>query len=541
MEVVMITFSRRTGLFFLLILLIAAVPVQSQSLLTEHEKSGYSNYTSHENMMQFLLDVKGTSSEMYLGSYGKSLLGHDLAYAVFSREGVSKPWEAMNSGKLIVMLSANIHGGERTLRESALLLIRELASPGSEANRLLDELVVIMIPSMNPDGFQMKPRATRGNSHGIDMNRDYIKLEQPSLVQYVQNILHTWYPQLFVEGHNGGRFPYNICYQAPSHASHYLPLTLLSDNELFPFIDKKMEASGYRSWYYSSGDKKQWNVGMFDPRNGRNYGGLMNSIAILFESPGYQDKKTGTLSGLVAYKAVLQYAAANAEKIRKVVDDANRETVEMGKNARGDVVVQMEYGPEDYKVSYLIGEGEGENRKIVEVKDALIMKKPVILKTRPRPYAYLLKKQSRKAIEMLSRHDIRIEQLMKDTELDVRYYALDSVSYIHEYDHLSSVKVHVGDVVKKTMMFPKGTYVIRTGQNMGRVVTHLLEPETEDNVVKWNTLDYVLPVKRSKEEIKQMNERRRASGRPPMEIERTELPIYKLMTVTALPTKIVKF
>ncbi|MCP4607560.1 MAG: hypothetical protein GY845_02435, partial [Planctomycetes bacterium] len=206
---------------------------------------------------------------------------------------------------------------------------------------------------------------------------------------------------------------------------------------------------------------------MFDPRNGRNYGGLINSVAILFESPGWQDKKAGTLSGLVAYKAVLQYAAANAKKIRETVENANRETVELGKNGRGDVVVQMKYGPEDYKVSYLIGEGRGENRKIVEVKDALIIKKPVVLKTRPRPYAYLLKKQSVKSIEMIKRHNIRVEKLMKDIELEVKYYSLDSVSYIHEYDHLSSVKVHVGEVVTKKVLFPKGTYVIQTGQNLG--------------------------------------------------------------------------
>jgi dipeptidyl-peptidase-4 len=511
--------SKRPALFVVLALLISAIPVQSQTLLTEHEEAGYEDYTNHENMIRFLQEVKSTSSEMFLGSYGTSILGNDLPYAVFSRSGITKPWEAMNSDKLTVMLSANIHGGERTLRESLLLLIRELATPGSEANELLDELVVIMVPSMNPDGFQKLPRATRGNSLGIDMNRDYMKLEQPSLVQYVQNILHTWYPPLFVEGHNGGRFPYNIAYQGPSHASHFLDLTLLCDNEIFPLIDEKMEAAGYRSWFYSRGDEEQWSVGMFDPRNGRNYGGLMNSVAILFESPGSQDKQTGTLSGFVAYKAVLQYAAANAEKVREVVDNANRETVEMGKNALGDVVVQMEYEPEDYKVSYLIGEGEGEDRTIVEVNDALIMKKPSILKTRPRPYAYLLNRQSDQAIQMIRRHNIQVEELFEDIELEVQYYVLDSVSYTHEYDHLASVEVRVEEVLTKTVMFPKGTYVIQTGQNLGRVVTHILEPETEDNIVKWNAMDYVF------HENKEL---------------RTELPIFKLMTPMALPARAVR-
>jgi len=525
----------------ILVIVILVIPLYGQDILTEHEKTNFEQYTSYENLMKFLVEIRASSQEMQLGTYGKSLLGRDLPYAVFSRSKISKPWEAKNSGKLIVMLAANVHGGERTLRESLLLQTRELATPGSEANKLLDELIVIIVPTMNPDGFEKQPRPTRGNAHNIDMNRDYMKLEQPALANYVKNILHTWHPYVFVDGHNGGSFPYQVCYQGPSMASTDQRLTLLCDQEIFPFIDRKMEQSGYRSWYYSGGNKERWRVGGSDPRIGRNYGGLINSVGILFESPGRQDKKIGALSGHVAYKAVLQYAYANTEKIKMYVDRANLETVDMGKNARGEVVIQMKYEPVDYKVSYLIGEGRGDNRKIVEVHDAELVKKPVATKTRPRPYAYLLPQHADKAIEMLKRHNIRIEQLVRDTELETQCYTLDSVSYTHEYDHPASVIVHVAEVVTKTSTFPKGTYVIQTGQNLGRVVTHILEPETNDNIVKWNTLDYILPVKMSQEQIRMMNERRRARGMEPRERQKTELPIYKIMIPTSLPTKIVDF
>ncbi|KPK87996.1 hypothetical protein AMJ80_11590, partial [bacterium SM23_31] len=90
-----------------------------------------------------------------------------------------------------------------------------------------------------------------------------------------------------------------------------------------------------------------------------------------------------------------------------------------------------------------------------------------------------------------------------------------------EYDHPAAATVHVADVVTRTMTFPKGSFVIQTGQVMGRVVAHLLEPETNDNVVKWNTMDYALPLPES-----------RVGGRV------RELPIYKLMKPTPLPTKV---
>ncbi|MCP4613071.1 MAG: hypothetical protein GY845_30630 [Planctomycetes bacterium] len=99
----------KKSLFFVLALLIFAMPVKSQSLLTEHEKTGFDNFTSHENMIQFLQDDKSTSSEMFLGYYGTSILGNDLPYAVFSRPIATNPFEAMTSGKPIVILDAVSH------------------------------------------------------------------------------------------------------------------------------------------------------------------------------------------------------------------------------------------------------------------------------------------------------------------------------------------------------------------------------------------------------------------------------------------------
>jgi hypothetical protein len=525
----------------IVILALTAAPALPQTIQTAHEQSNYESYTSYESMMQYLMDIRATSREMLLGSHGKSLNGRLIPYAVFSRPYISQPWEAFSSGKPIVLLSANVHGGEKTLRESLLVLIRELATPGTEMNALLDDIIVVTVPSINPDGFEALPRSTRGNARQIDMNRDYMKLEQPELAAYVKNILNTWHPHVFVDGHNGGSYPYNICYQGPSNASSDLRLTLLCDNEIFPMINQKMEAAGYKSWYYSGGDEKQWRVGGFDPRIGRNYGGLINSVGILFESPGGMDREVGTKSGMVAYKAVAQYVAANVEKVKLHVSRARAETIEMGKNATGEVVVQMKYEPEDYKVSYLIGEGRGRgwDRPIIEVKDAVIMKKPVATQTRPRPYAYLLEPRSIKAVEMLKRHNINIEVLSKNVELEVQLYTIQNeVKYSHEYDHPASASVQVAEVITKKVSFPKGTYVIQTGQALGRVVTHMLEPETNDNVVKWNTMDFSLPRTISPEQRKAMMERMRQRGQEPTEPQPIEFPIFKLMTPKALPTSV---
>ena len=473
--------------------------VYGQAIHTASEANGFSRYTSYAEMVDYLAAIQKTSKEMLLGTYGKSIEGRDLYYAVFSRPLIAKPWEAIASGKPIVVLSANVHGGERTLRESNMLLIRELADSGSEINRLLDDVVIIMVPSINVDGFEATPGGTRGNSQGVDMNRDYMKLEQPSLRKFVKNIIHTWHPHLYIDGHNGGSRPYHICYQAPSHASPDQRITLLADQKIFPFIEEKMQENGYKTWYYTGGNEERWRTGGFDPRIGRNYGGFINTVGILFESPwslgrgentSPENLELGVRSGLVAYKAVLQYAQANAQELMMVVERARRETIEMGEQATGDIPVEMEYAPEDYKVDYEIIR----DNEVIQVTGAELIKKPVILKTRPRPYAYILEAKAYKSIEMLKRHNIMIEVLSEDTELDVEAYNMTGIERGPEYDHPAAVTVTVADeTIKIRRTFKAGSYVIRTGQVMGRVVTHMLEPETNDNVIRWNTMDAILP------------------------------------------------
>ena len=542
----MIARARRIFVFVVIpfLLSMAPAPALSQTLQTDHEQSQFAKYTSYEGMMHYLERVRALSQEMVLGTYGKTLQGRDIPYAVFSRPPISQPWEAAVSGKPIVVLAANVHGGERTLRESLLIMTRDAVTPGTPMHGMLDKIILVMVPSINPDGFEAQPRPTRGNARNIDMNRDYIKLEQPELAAYVKNILHAWHPHVVVDGHNGCAFPYNVCYQGPSMASSDPRLTEICDREIFPLINRRMEDSKYRSWYYSGGDQKQWRVGGFDPRIGRNYIGLINSIGILFESPGGQPGEMATRSGIVAYQTVAEFAAANAARVRAIVESARQDTVAAGKKAQGEVVVQMKYDPEDYKVSYLIGGsgGSGWDRPIVEVKDALLLKKPVPTQSRPRPYAYVLEARSIKAIEMLQRHDIHIEVLAEDTELEVEYYRIDrEVQYSHEYDHPASASVQVVDSASRKIKFPKGSFVIPTGQPLGRVVTHMLEPETNDNVVKWNTLDFLLPAGARRAQPTD-EEERRAANPPQTQTRRepVEFPIYKMMRPQPLPSTVLR-
>ena len=70
-----------------------------------------------------------------------------------------------------------------------------------------------------------------------------------------------------------------------------------------------------------------------------------------------------------------------------------------------------------------------------------------------------------------------------------------------------------------------------TGQVLGQVVTQMLEPETNDNVVYWNTMDAWIPKARLTED--------EPGGRQGGEEEPPLVPIFKLMTPTPLSAEMI--
>jgi dipeptidyl-peptidase 4 len=509
-------------------LLLAGGPADASArqVQTESEASGFTEFTSYDGMMRYLGAVQAGSTEMRLGTYGRTHEGRDLPYAIFSRPAVTQPWEAWALGRPILVLAAGVHGPERTLRESVLLLIRELATPGTDMNQVLDDLTLVVVPQINPDGFSAPDGPVRGNLWRLDLNRDYMKLEQPEIQGYVQNIILEWAPHLFIDGHNGGSFPYNLNYQCPSHGEPSPAISALCDDAIFPAIDRRLEAQGFRSWYYQRGNETRWDVGGTDPRIGRNYGGFANTVGILFESPGGQALPDGVRSGVLGYEAVVEWARANPELLMETVRAARVEAVELGSAPRGQVVIHSEYAPEERTVEYLIGVGEGQDREIRSITSDSLMKKPVATVTRPRPWAYLVPRDAEGAVELLRRHRVAVEQLQEDAAVSVEAYTIGDITYEQAYNHAAATRVHVEGTVNRRMTVPKGTYLVRTGQMQGRVAAHLLEAESTDGVVYWNRMDAWLP----KPEVAA---HRNGNGEPPL------YPIYRVMGPTALSTRLV--
>jgi len=524
-----------------------AAPLTAQMPQTSFETNGGTEYTPHLEMWDYLQDVASQTTVMYLDSYGETFQGRQLPYMVFSEPRVSTPQEAWSLDRPILFFNANVHGGERTLRESLLVLARELATEGTEPNQLLEEVVIVMAPQINPDGFEAEPRSTRGNSWGIDMNRDWVKREQASLRNYGL-LINDWAPHLLVDGHNGGSFPYHITYQCTTHPGAEAALTEWCDFGIFPGIDERVEAAGYKSWYYSGGNENEWRGGGSQVRIGRNYNGLVNTVGILFESPGWQDDQAAAAdAGKLAYIDVMEHSADNAEELKDLIRTVRVETIEAGMRAEGEVpvlVANSDYEPQPNRtVTYEILDPEYEGERgdadpfedVITVTNDRFLTKAVVRGYRDLPYAYVLPRQAIDAVAMLRRNGITVERLTRPATLSVEAYEITGVDFEQQYDHAATTNLTLGEEpVAMEEDYPAGTYIVRTGQMRGRLVAHMLEPETEDNVITWNTMDAWIPFGEVLGDEEGPQGGFSGNQGPPL------APIHKLMTPTPLPLRIVR-
>jgi dipeptidyl-peptidase 4 len=513
----------------------ASAALAQQTLRTQAENSGFTQYTRYDSMMVYLRDLKATTPEMYLSSYGTTWQGRELPYAVFSRPLVSQPREAIASGKPILVFQTNVHGGERTQRESVLILLRELVTPGTRLNGYLDDVILVVVPQVNPDGFETGNNGSRGNAWGIDLNRDYIKLEQPEIHDLVTNIYHKWHPHMVIDGHNGGSRPYNMTYITAHHPSVHQGLMDLNNNEIFQHVRVRNEEAGLRAFWYPRGTAEFWAGAPAYPRISMTYSSFMNALGITFESPA-QPMEVGVRSGVISYAAALEWVVQNRAKMLATVEEARAEAKRMGTVPGAQVAVEMQLVDYDYPITYDIPDPEnsGEFRTVT----GRLRQRPIATKTRDLPWAYVLPREARDAVALLRKHGITVEMLERQVTLEVQAYTVEDVRFRAEYNHQASPVVTVGEVLTLQRQFPAGSFIVRTGQTMGRVVAHMLEVESDDNVVLWNRMDAWLPLAR-------IYPVRAAGGGgaggggggaqalPPL------VPIFKLMLATPLPTRLV--
>jgi hypothetical protein len=134
-----------------------------------------------------------------------------------------KAAELIRRGKTIVLITCGIHSTEVGSYLSSMLIAHRLASSTEpEIQKILDNTIVLLVPSLNPDGVDIvknwydktldtpfegtDPPELYHKYTGHDNNRDWYAFTQVETQLTVDKIHNVWHPQIVHDIHQQGAF-----------------------------------------------------------------------------------------------------------------------------------------------------------------------------------------------------------------------------------------------------------------------------------------------------------------------------------------------
>jgi Zinc carboxypeptidase. len=190
-----------------------------------------------ETEKSYFYALESSSSKIKIERYGKSTMGKDMILAIFFSgdpdknvkliESLTEPLNEIEAKKVaseakpILFLNCDIHSSEYETTESAMQFAYELLTTYED---LLDDVMVIINPSINPDGHDIYRQW-----YSMYKNTEYASTSPPNYHAYVdhdlnrdwhegntQEIRNLWKvflkykPQIFIDNHMMGSKGYRM-------------------------------------------------------------------------------------------------------------------------------------------------------------------------------------------------------------------------------------------------------------------------------------------------------------------------------------------
>jgi hypothetical protein len=274
----------------------------------------------YRQILAYFKALDAASPRVELEMLGKTTLGEDLFLAAISSEqniankerlqqiakkiadprGLSEAdQEALvREGKVFLFITCNIHSTEIGASQMAMEWAHALATAeDAETKRRLDEVVLLLLPSINPDGQIMETEWYRKNlgtryegsrmpwlyHHyvGHDNNRDWFMLTQKETQAVSRAVYQRWFPQVWLDEHQMGQTgprifvpPYAEPVDPDIHPLVWRDVNLIGSNMAF-----RLEQAKKQGVIYGYVFDAYWPGGTKNTAWWKNVSGLLTEVA----------------------------------------------------------------------------------------------------------------------------------------------------------------------------------------------------------------------------------------------------------------------
>jgi hypothetical protein len=329
--------------------LAAQIPSPSQHLKLDIGKDRV--LADYKQIRSYFDALDKASPRLDVEILGKTVLGEEMIMAVISSEenirnkarikeiakrladprGLTdaEAERLYREGKAVVLVTCNIHSSEIASSQMAMEWAHALVTANDdETKKRLNDVVVLLVPSLNPDGQTMITDYYRkyvGTKYeggrlpwlyhhyvGHDNNRDWYMLTQPETRAMSRAVYHDWNPQVFVDEHQMGSEgprmfipPFADPLDPDVHPLIWREANMVGANMAF-----RLEQAGKSGLIYGYQFDAYWLGGTRNTGWWKNITGLLLEVASArIASPVYVEPNElrGGAKGLVDYKATINH------------------------------------------------------------------------------------------------------------------------------------------------------------------------------------------------------------------------------------------
>lgn len=513
-------------------LLISTAAGFSQKLLTPGEANGYSRYSQHGDILEFLSTLTARTRMVQVQEIGKtrpaeSYPAQSLLLCVVTATGVSRP-EQLDRSRITILITASQHGSEQSGKEAVLALLRDLTLGSLQP--LLQKANVLIVPQANPWGNHQDRRV---NELGLDLNRDHIKMESES-VQAIHRVFRAWMPEVTLDVHERGDDYYQVTMGCVSNVNidpaieSYSRQVILAGveealvREKIPFheylVTSENMPSDASGADFTREELARWpqitRRSTSDLNDGRNSLGIYQTFSFIQEGASRHD--LATLAARTRYqgraieafiKTIADHGPEMAAKVRTL-----RQQLLAGDGTFGKVHLKMAYQrdpaqPElrlleyreakrnervlkvDKKAGERVSESdlESEENTGVQPVGERVEKEwyPLVVPTLSvaAPLGYVVPAECEEVIATLRLHDIAIQIFTHDAEMNVEAYRVLEVTP-SRFDYVAPESLEV-EARSLPILCKKGDFYISCRQPAAQLLPCLLEPQSDYGLIRY--------------------------------------------------------
>ena len=506
--------------FFKLLFLLFSISLLAQKnnkYVTFFEKGNGNQTGTYQETIAYYKLLTNDFPTIEMQKMGLTDSGEPLHIVIFNPEKQFN-FEKIKKNKAVILLNNGIHAGEPDGIDASMQLFRDLALGIIKAPK---NTVIVCIPVYNIGGAlnrNSNSRANqdgpeiygfRGNARNYDLNRDFIKSDTRNTKSFVE-IFHKVNPDIFIDNHvsNGADYQYKLTYIMTQHNKLGTVLGDFLNTEMMPSLVSDLQKKGIETTPYVNAfaDTPDKGFAQFfeSPRYATGYTSLFNTIGFVVETHMLKKYAERVKVSYEYMRSAIDFTDSNYAKIKQL-RLKNEEQYKPQKSYtikwEIDSTKTIPFSFLGYEGSYKKSDVTTGNRLFYDrtkpyKKDVLFSKEYKSAKEISIPTAYVIPKGFWPVIDLLKSNGIQMEELKKDTLIEVESYKIadfKTTNSAYEGHYLHRTTTTTSQINK--VAFAKGDYIIKTSQKGIKYLLETLEPEAIDSFFNWNFFDTILQQK----------------------------------------------